>query len=164
MMSFLVKLWGNDEDPDAFYHIDDGDSGRRRRWLPSSVSRVREIRKGHQNARTISKHKILSAVRASRSSDTPLDVRVAGARLLGYTHSLQRCTAFQADSVSETIAYSSLILRWLPVYPSFVVVVVVIISIILEQFNLNERVLRSCDGACADKHSVHVFSGGIHMQ
>ena len=30
---------------------------------------------------------------------------------------------------------------------SFVVVVVVIISIILEQFNLNERVLRSCDGA-----------------
>jgi hypothetical protein len=46
---------------------------------------------------------------------------------------------------------------------SFVVVVVVIISIILEQFNLNERVLRSCDGACANRR-VHVFSDGIHMQ
>jgi hypothetical protein len=46
---------------------------------------------------------------------------------------------------------------------SFVVGGVVGVIIILEQFNLNERVLRSCDGACANCR-VHVFSDGIHMQ
>ena len=34
MMSFLVKLWGNDEDPDAFYHVDDDDSDSEGAVLP----------------------------------------------------------------------------------------------------------------------------------
>ena len=118
MMSFLVKLWGNDEDPDAFYHIDDDDSdedggdGFHQRNIPSARNKKRSIKTLEQF-----QAQILSAVRASRSSDTPLDVRVAGARLAA--HALSAKVHGSDDSVSKRLhaCIVDFAKEWLPVYP-----------------------------------------------
>jgi len=81
MMSFLVKLWERDEDPDAFYHVEDDepdeDGGDQQHHVANAQSKKRRTIKTLEQFQA----QILSAVRASRSSDSPLDVRVAGARL-----------------------------------------------------------------------------------
>ena len=115
MMSFLVKLWERDDDPDAFYHVEDDDSDEdgddQQHHVANAQSKKRTIKTLEQF-----QAQILSAVRASRSSDSPLDVRVAGARLAAL--SLAAKVQGSDDSVAKRLhaCIVDFAKEWPPVY------------------------------------------------
>lgn len=86
MMSFLVKLWENDDDPDAFFADEEEGFSENENESSFQNGRFAQRGKNEKKRKTIKtleqfQAQILSAVRASQSNDSPLDVRVAGARL-----------------------------------------------------------------------------------
>ena len=113
MMSFLVRIWENDEDPDAFYHLDvddsDEDEGNRGSFHQQNKK---------MSVKTLEQFQaqILSAVRASRNPDSPLDVRVAGARLAA--HALAGKVHGSDNSVAKRLhaCIVDFAKEWPPVY------------------------------------------------
>ena len=113
MMSFLVKIWENDEDPDAFYllDVDDSDEDEGNRGSFHQQNKKMSVKTLEQF-----QAQILSAVRASRNPDSPLDVRVAGARLAA--HALAGKVHGSDNSVAKRLhaCIVDFAKEWPPVY------------------------------------------------